>query len=108
MGQFLPWCTSHFFADDLASIIAGQLGVRYTEQCIDLEKRIKSYVDHLEFYSCLSAQPINFSKTEALFSARAMGLPKFDISFNHEKDVMINWADNFKYLGYWISPPKLG
>ncbi len=84
-----------------------KLGVRYTDQCIHLEKIIKSFVDHLECYSCLSAQPINFSKTEALFSARAIGLPKFDIFFNHVKDEKIKWAKNFKYLGYWISP-KLG
>jgi hypothetical protein len=108
MGQFLSGCCSHFFADDLAAIVAGQLGVRYTDQCIDLEKRTKSFVDHLEYYSCLSGQPINLSKTEALFSSRAIGLPKFDINFlNHNNEEKIKWAKEFKYLGYWISP-KLG
>jgi hypothetical protein len=33
---------------------------------------------HLEYYSILTAQPINMTNTKALFSARAIGLPKFD------------------------------
>lgn len=107
MGQFLTGCTSHFFADDLAAIVAGQLGIRYTDQCLDLEKRIKSFLDQLEYYSCLTAQPINFNKTEALFSARAIGLPKFEISFDSANEKKICWTNEFKYLGYWITP-KLG
>ena len=38
MGQFLSECTSQFFADDVVAVLSGQLGVRYTDQCIDLEK----------------------------------------------------------------------
>jgi hypothetical protein len=82
MGQFLSGCTSHFFADDVAAILAGQLGIRYSDQCLDLEKRVKSFLDKLELYSRLADQPLNRSKTEALFSARAIGLPKFNITFN--------------------------
>jgi hypothetical protein len=104
MGQFLSGCASHFFADDLAAILAGQLGVRYTDQCLDLEKRIKSFLDHLEYYAALTVQPINFSKTEAVHSARAIGSPKFDIVLNENKERKINWVGEFKYLGYWISP----
>ncbi|CAF4513316.1 unnamed protein product, partial [Rotaria sp. Silwood2] len=37
MGQFLSGCTSHFFADDLAAIVSGQIGLSYTNQCLDLE-----------------------------------------------------------------------
>jgi hypothetical protein len=40
MGQFLSGCSSYFFADDLAAILAGQLGIHYTDQCLDLEKKL--------------------------------------------------------------------
>ena len=107
MGLSLPGCVSHFFADDLAAIVAGQLGVRFMNQCIDLEKRIKIFLDQLEYYSCLTDQPINAVKTEAIFSARAVGLPKFDIHFNNGDDGKIKWVQEYKYLGYFISR-KLG
>jgi hypothetical protein len=107
MGQFLSGCTSHFFADDVAAILAGQLGIRYSDQCLDLEKRVKSFLDKLELYSRLADQPLNRSKTEALFSARAIGLPKFNITFNSDDDDKINWRQEYKYLGYIISS-KLG
>ncbi|CAF4071385.1 unnamed protein product, partial [Rotaria sp. Silwood2] len=86
MGQFLSQCTSHFFADDVAAILAGHLGVRYTSQCIDLEKRIKSFLDSLEYYSCLADQPLNRTKTKAMFSARAIGSPNFNITFDSGDD----------------------
>ncbi|CAF1376039.1 unnamed protein product [Rotaria sp. Silwood1] len=86
MGQFLSQCTSHFFADDVAAVLTGQLGVRYTNQCIDLEKRIKSFLDSLEYYSCLADQPLNRTKTEAMFSARAIGPPNFNITFDSGDD----------------------
>ncbi|CAF1500132.1 unnamed protein product [Didymodactylos carnosus] len=66
--------------DAHAAVLAGRIGVRYTEQCIDLERRLKLLCDQLEFYAILSVQPVNFSKTEALWSARAIGSPKFSIS----------------------------
>jgi hypothetical protein len=78
MGSSLGGCISHFFADDLAAIVAGQMGVKYSSQCLDLEKRTKNFLDNLEYYSCLTDQPINTNKTEALFSARAIGYPKFN------------------------------
>lgn len=62
MSTYLPGVLCHFFADDLAAVISGQMGCKYTSQMIDLEKRIKSFVDQLEFYSDLSLQPINFKK----------------------------------------------
>lgn len=62
MSTYLPGVLCHFFADDLAAGISGQMGCKYTSQIIDLEKRIKSFVDQLEFYSDLSLQPINFKK----------------------------------------------
>jgi hypothetical protein len=54
MSLFLAGCTSHYFADDVAASLAGQLGVKYTNQCLDLEKRVKSFLDCLEFYSTLA------------------------------------------------------
>ncbi|CAF4125459.1 unnamed protein product [Adineta steineri] len=83
------------------------MGVRFTDQCLDLEKRVKSFLDRLEFNSCLSDQPLNRSKTDALFSARAIGLPKFTISFDSDGGDEIKWKKEYKYLGYIISS-KLG
>ncbi len=34
---------SFFFTDDLTAVIAGQIGIRYTDQCIDLERRLCSF-----------------------------------------------------------------
>ncbi|CAF1265947.1 unnamed protein product [Adineta ricciae] len=107
MSQFLSSCSSHFFADDVAAVLAGQIGIRYTDQCIDLEKRIKSFVDYLEYYASIADQPLNRSKTEALFSARAIGKPKFFISFGDAGNDMICWKEEYKYLGYIVSS-KLG
>ena len=33
MPEFLSWCTSHFFADDLAAIVSGQIGLKFCNQC---------------------------------------------------------------------------
>ncbi|CAF4093432.1 unnamed protein product, partial [Rotaria magnacalcarata] len=103
LGSSLANCTSHLFADDLAVIVAGQLGIKYSYQCLDLEKRIKVFIDHLEYYSYLIDQPINTNKTQALFTARAIGHPKFDIHFNSGSKEKINWVPEYKYLGYIIS-----
>jgi hypothetical protein len=107
MNIALSGCVSHFFADDLAAIVGGQIGIGYTSQCLDLEKRIKVFLNDLEYYSCLTDQPINLNKTEALFSARAVSGPKFDIYFNDGAGEKINWVGEYKYLGYLISS-KLG
>ncbi|CAF4733978.1 unnamed protein product [Rotaria socialis] len=103
MGQFLSECTSHFFADDVAAIFSGQLEVRYTSQCIDLERRVESFLDSLEYYSCLADQHLNRTKTEAMFSARAIGSPKFNIMFDSGDGNRICWRPEYKYLGYIIS-----
>ncbi|CAF3818990.1 unnamed protein product [Rotaria sp. Silwood1] len=107
LGSSLAGCISHLFADDLAGIVADQLGIKYTYQCLDLEKRLKVFIDHLEYYSCLTDQPINTNKTQALFTTRAIGHPKFDIHFNSGSKEKINWVSEYKYLGYLISS-KLG
>lgn len=103
----LPSSINHLFADDLVGVISGQIGLTYTEQCLDLEKRCKDFLDHLEYYSLLSDQPINLDKSVAMFSARAVGNPNFDIHFNNSSQSKIRWVPDFKYLGYTISA-KLG
>jgi len=95
------------FADDLVGVISGQVSLKYSEQCLDLEKRCKKFLDHLEYYALLSDQPINLDKSVAMFAARAIGHPEFDIHFNDSSKTMIRWAPDFKYLGYIISS-KLG
>ncbi|CAF1319634.1 unnamed protein product [Rotaria magnacalcarata] len=91
MGNFLGDCMSHFFADDLAAILAGNIGSKFTSQCIDLERKLKLFLENLEFYSILTSQPINYNKAEGLRSARAIGAPKFDIANGENK---IQWTKN--------------
>ena len=98
----LVWIPTFSALRKVIGHVRKQLGICYTDQCLDVEKRVSSFVEHLEFYSRLSAQPINMSKTVALFSARAVGLPKFDIFFNRELNERISWIKEYKYLGYWI------
>lgn len=101
MGDFLGYCLSHFFADDLAAILAGSISMKYTAQSLDLENKLQLFFENLEFYSTLTAQPINCSKTQGLWSGRAIGPPKFEIPAGDNK---IRWVNEFKYLGYWITP----
>ncbi|CAF4235845.1 unnamed protein product, partial [Adineta steineri] len=49
MGSSLTACISQFLADDLAEIVVGQLGIKYSSQCLDFEKRLKVFLDHLEY-----------------------------------------------------------
>jgi len=107
MDLFLQKCSSFYFADDLAASLSGHIGIKYTQQCLDLERRVKVFLDNLEYYSLLSLQPINYEKTEALWSARAWGIhegPKFSLTCGN---FPLKWCTLFKYLGYWFSP-KLG
>ena len=50
-------------------------------------------LDELEFYSILTDQPLNHSKTEAIFSARAIGHPKFDLFFPSNNS-QVQWSTN--------------
>jgi len=92
------------FADDLAAAIARNIGDKYSFQCLDLERKLKLFFDYLEYYAILSIQPINLTKTEGMWSARAIGPPKFDISL---ADTKIKRVSEYKYLGYWVIP-KIG
>jgi hypothetical protein len=102
--EIISFCLSHFLAEDLAAVLAGSIGMKYTSQCLDLENKPELFFNNLEYYSTLTAQPINYAKTEGLWSARAIGSPKFDICTGDNK---LQWVNKFKYLGYWITP-KLG
>ena len=104
MDDELGISLNHFYADDMAAIVAGDLGRKFSLQCIELERKLKIFFDKLEYYTILTAQPINYDKTEAMWTARAIGNPKFEIT---AKDKQITWVKNFKYLGYWFTP-KLG
>ena len=106
MENFIPQAMSFFFADDLAAVLAGQMGIRYTDQCIDLERRLHSFLGQLEAYSILAGQPLNYPKTQAMFSARAILYPNPlpDLKCG---DQTIEWVPAFKYLGYSLTT-KLG
>lgn len=106
MADFVPGAMSFFFADDLAAVIAGRMGVKFSEQCLDLEKRLHQFFTQLEFYSILACQPINYSKTQAMFSARAVCYPNPLPELNcggHR----IDWTTSYKYLAHWLTT-KLG
>ena len=104
MSNFLSWSSSHLFADDLAAIFAGGIGELFSIQCLDLERRIKSFCNQLEYYCLLTDQPINYSKTECLWSSRAPRSASFNVEIGGNS---IKCTKEFKYLGYFISP-RLG
>ena len=106
MADFFPDAMSSFFADDLAAVFARQMGVKYTEQCLDLERRLQTFLEQLEFYSILAVQPINYSKTQVMFSARAVCYPN-PMPHLACGDQTLEWVSSFKYLGYWLTT-KLG
>jgi hypothetical protein len=93
MAEFTPMAMSLFFADDLAVVIAGQIGIRFTDQCIDLERKRHSFFEQLELYSLLTVQPINYSKTQAMFSARVINNPNPMPALRCE-DQTIEWVSS--------------
>ncbi|CAF4468776.1 unnamed protein product, partial [Didymodactylos carnosus] len=106
MEHFIPAAMSSLFADDLAAVLAGQIGIKFRLQCIDVERRLKSCFKELEYYSQLTVQPLNYVKTKCMYTARAINYPNPlpDITGDNTQ---IEWVKLFKYLGYWIST-KLG
>jgi hypothetical protein len=107
MDISLPNSINHLFADDLVGVISGQMGLKFSEQCLDLEKHVKNFLKHLEYYSLLTDQPINRDKSVAMLTARAIEIPKFDINFNDISQTNVKWVQEYKYLGYIVSS-KLG
>ena len=104
MWTFLQNALPNYFADDLACVIGGRIGVKYTLQCLDVERKLKTLFDQLEFYAVLSLQPINYEKTVVLWSSRAVGKPNFEVAMGERK---VNWVSSFRYLGYNLTS-KLG
>ncbi|CAF5208268.1 unnamed protein product, partial [Rotaria magnacalcarata] len=92
MSDAFPMAISFLFADDVAATMAGQIGIKYTDQCIDLEK-----------------------KTGFVFQSSAilLGFVVRAVSYPNPMPILkcgehiISWTNQFKYLGYWIST-KLG
>ena len=103
-GKFYRRVHPLFFADDLAAVLAGRIGVKLTDQCIDLERRLGTFINNLEYYSLLTLQPIDYRKTKAMWSSRSPRHPVIELRCDNEG---IKWVKNYKYLGYWISP-RLG
>jgi hypothetical protein len=56
--------------DDLAVVLAGNIGNKYTSQCLDFEHKLKVFLDYLEYHDGLFFQPVNMMKTEAIWSAQ--------------------------------------
>lgn len=96
MRDFIPGAVSFFFADDLAAVIAGQMGVKFSEQCLDLENRLHEFFTQLEFYSILACQPISYSKTQAMVSARVVCYPN-SLSEVNCGSHQIDWTTSYKY-----------
>lgn len=69
MANYISTAMSFFFADDLAAVLSVQIGIRFTDQCIDLEHRLQIFLNNLEAYSILVVQSINYAKTQAMFTA---------------------------------------
>ena len=84
MDNFIGMCTSFYFADDLAAVVAGRIGVKFTHQCLDLERRLEKFFSNLEYYSLLTLQPINYRKTEAMWTSQAITHPEIEIKCGNE------------------------
>ena len=80
------------------------MGVKYSLQCLDLQRKLQRLIEYLDYYATLSVQPIKIDKTELLWSARSFGKPTFDVSLGGHP---LAWVTNFKYLGYHLTR-KLG
>ena len=75
---------------------------KYINQCIDLERRLGIFFNDLEYYSLLAVQPINCNKTQAMWTARAIGYPNPMPILNCGSHI-ICWTNKYKYLEYWIT-----
>jgi hypothetical protein len=90
MWSFLENGIPNFFADDLAVVIGGRIGVKYPLQCLDVERKLKQLFDHLEYYTVLTVQPINYLKTAWMWSTRVVILPKFEVYIGENKIQRMN------------------
>jgi hypothetical protein len=99
MDDFNSMTLCFFIVDDLAAVIAGQIGITFTDPSIDMEQRLHSFVERLEFYSIFSGQTINDSKTETMFSARATSYPD-PMPCLRCGEHTIKRTSSFKYWGH--------
>jgi hypothetical protein len=104
MWTFLEKSLPNFFADDLACVIGKRLGIKYSLQYLNLEKKLTTLFDYLEFYAILSLQSIHYEKTELMWSWRAVGKPCFEISIGKHK---ISWINSISYPECYLTS-KLG
>ncbi|CAF4408726.1 unnamed protein product [Rotaria magnacalcarata] len=100
------WLNDRQATIEIQAVLAGQIGLKFTQQCVDLERRLQMFFEQLEFYSILAVQPINYSKTQIMFTARAICYPN-PMPQVKCGDNVIEWTSSFKYLGYWLTT-KLG
>ncbi len=71
--------------------------------CLNEKKKKERYCRCQYVMLLYSISDESGRKTEAIYSARAIGCPKFEIFLDVNKTKRINWVYEFKYLGYWIS-----
>ena len=55
---FLNICSSFMFVDDLAAVIADNIRSKFRNQCLDLERKLKIFIDNLEYYAILTVQSV--------------------------------------------------
>jgi len=51
MWSYLQNSLPNFFADDLACVVGGMMGVKYSHQCLDIERKLKNLFEYLEYYN---------------------------------------------------------
>jgi hypothetical protein len=105
MWTFLGISLPNLFADDLACVMDGRLGIEYSLQYLDLENKLTTLFNYLDSFAILSLQSIQYEKAELIWSSCAVGNPSFvKISMGvHE----IRWLNSSSYLGYYLTS-KLG
>jgi len=59
MWSYIENSIPNFFADDLACVIGGRIGAKYSLQCLDLERTLNKLFHYLEYYTILAVQPVN-------------------------------------------------
>lgn len=66
LPDFLFWSSSHLFTNDFASTICDQSGIKYPEECFDVQVRLELIGRHRDYYCLFLIDFINFNKTEGL------------------------------------------
>jgi hypothetical protein len=106
MGDALPMALSSFFCRRSGRGHGGTHMCEVYWSVSRLQRRLQSFFEALDFYSISAVQPVNYDKTKILLSVGAISLPIPLASLTCGGNT-IGWVEEYKYLGYWISP-KLG